>query len=179
VKPLHIGQQKINFRRWIQLKYAHLMRTPGGPDIVARGFAIGIIVEFVTLPTAGLAFLLVFPLVWLTRSSLAAALIGYVIGKVLYLPLSPISYYLGSVALPGEWRWWLVDRIESDLSFLPRFFQLALESNLFLLFGGLLVGLVLGAISFLLLRYFLRIQLRRRKVKRQLKKTKADLANEL
>ncbi len=55
--------------------------------MVAMGFSIGIFVEMFTLPTGGLAFLLIFPLVYLLRASVASALLGFMFGKVIYLPL--------------------------------------------------------------------------------------------
>lgn len=73
--------------RWFRYKYLQLTRAKGGPALVAMGFSIGIFVEMFTLPTGGLAFLLIFPLVYLLRASVASALLGFMFGKVIYLPL--------------------------------------------------------------------------------------------
>ncbi len=72
--------------RRAKYEYYKLIRMKGAPSIIARGFSVGIFIEFITLPTFGLAFILLYPLNILFRSSFAASLIGFVIGKML-LPL--------------------------------------------------------------------------------------------
>lgn len=42
--------------RKLKLEYYKLIRMKGAPSFVARGFSVGIFVEFITLPTFGLAF---------------------------------------------------------------------------------------------------------------------------
>ncbi|RNB87815.1 DUF2062 domain-containing protein [Brevibacillus fluminis] len=89
--------------RKFKFEYYKLMRMKGAASIVARGFALGIAIEFITLPTIGLVFLLLYPLNVLFRGSFSAALIGFVIGK-LVLPIFMIpnmklgSYILGQSA---------------------------------------------------------------------------------
>ncbi|WP_325049978.1 DUF2062 domain-containing protein [Cohnella faecalis] len=63
--------------------------------MVAMGFAIGIAVEMFTLPTLGFAFVLIFPLVYLFKGNLPAALVGFVVGKVIYLPMAILNTMVG------------------------------------------------------------------------------------
>jgi uncharacterized protein (DUF2062 family) len=72
--------------RKLKYEYYKLVRMKGAPSFVARGFSVGIFIEFITLPTLGLAFLLLFPMTRLFRCSFPASLIGFVIGK-LVLPI--------------------------------------------------------------------------------------------
>ncbi|CEH29786.1 hypothetical protein AM501_24605 [Aneurinibacillus migulanus] len=67
--------------RKVKYQYVKLLRSKGAPSIVARSFALGIFIEFITLPTLGSAFLLLYPLNLLIRGSFAASLIGFVMGK--------------------------------------------------------------------------------------------------
>lgn len=103
--------------RKFKFEYYKLMRMKGAASIIARGFALGIAIEFITLPTIGLAFLLLYPLNVLFRGSFSAGLIGFVIGK-LVLPIFMIpNMKLGSAILgqsmsdnvdhggAGFWAW--------------------------------------------------------------------------
>ncbi|GAA4703247.1 DUF2062 domain-containing protein [Brevibacillus fulvus] len=72
--------------RKLKYEYYKLIRMKGAPSFVARGFSVGIFIEFITLPTFGLAFLLLYPMNLLFRSSFSSSLIGFVIGK-LVLPV--------------------------------------------------------------------------------------------
>lgn len=91
--------------RKFKFEYYKLMRMQGAASIVARGFAVGIAIEFITLPTIGLAFLLLYPTNVLFRSSFSASLIGFVIGKLvlpvfMYPNLKLGSMLLGQSAAP-------------------------------------------------------------------------------
>lgn len=72
--------------RKLKYEYYKLIRMKGAPSIIARGFAVGIFIEFILLPTFLVAFLLLFPLTRLLRCSFPASLIGFVIGKII-LPI--------------------------------------------------------------------------------------------
>ncbi|HZG15891.1 MAG TPA: DUF2062 domain-containing protein, partial [Candidatus Bathyarchaeia archaeon] len=48
--------------RKAKYEYYKLIRMKGAPSFIARGFSVGMFVEFITLPTFGLAFLLLYPL---------------------------------------------------------------------------------------------------------------------
>lgn len=85
--------------RRLKYEYLKLIRMKGAPSIIARGFSVGIFVEFITLPTFGLAFILLYPLNLLFRSSVSASLIGFVIGKIT-LPLFMLANFnIGNVLI--------------------------------------------------------------------------------
>ncbi|KQL43840.1 hypothetical protein AN963_20420 [Brevibacillus choshinensis] len=81
--------------RKLKYEYYKLIRMKGAPSFVARGFSIGIFVEFITLPTFGLAFLLLFPLLKFFRASIPAGLIAFVIGKLVLPVFMVINYKIG------------------------------------------------------------------------------------
>ena len=53
--------------RKLKYQYVKLLRTKGAPSIIARSFSLGIFIEFITLPTLGIAFLFLYPLNRLLR----------------------------------------------------------------------------------------------------------------
>ncbi|MCR8633385.1 MULTISPECIES: DUF2062 domain-containing protein [Paenibacillus] len=155
-----------NIKRWFKYKYLLLTRAKGGPGIVAMGFSIGLSVEMFTLPTAGLAFFLIFPLVYLFRASMAAALIGFVFGKIIYLPLTYVHIKVGGMVLPrGTGR--------HLLNFLPDWMDVFIKSNLKLFVGGLIDGLLLGLLFYFPIKWGLEYYHEKRKEKR--KNRKAEL----
>lgn len=151
--------------RWSKYKYYKLLRTPGASNVVAGGFAIGMAIEFITLPTGGLAFLLIFPLVWLARVSLSSALIGFVVGKFFYLPLSPVSFYFGKSLIPAD--------IQSFLTWfpfyvwLPKWVQHVIATEVYMLSGGLIVGIGMGFFSFFIVRKVLEMSQKRNITKKK------------
>ncbi|MFT9847309.1 DUF2062 domain-containing protein [Aneurinibacillus sp. REN35] len=72
--------------RKMKYQYVKLLRAQGAPSIVARSFSLGIFIEFITLPTLGSAFLLLYPLNALIRGNFPASIIGFIMGKFV-LPL--------------------------------------------------------------------------------------------
>ncbi|MEK8126969.1 DUF2062 domain-containing protein [Paenibacillus filicis] len=149
--------------RWFKYKYLQLIRAKGGPAMVAMGFSIGLFVEMFTLPTAGLAFFLIFPLVYLLRGSVAAALIGFVFGKIIYIPFSFLHRIIGDLVLPhrvhGNW-----------LHVLPHWLETFIKFNLKLFVGGVIDGLILGLIVFFPIKWTLEWFHQKRKDKRQKRK---------
>lgn len=149
--------------RWFKLKFLQLQREKNGASIVARGFAIGLAIEMFTLPTFGLAFLLIFPLVYIMRASLVGALIGFVLGKVIYMPMLFINKAVGRWALSSDVRHYI-------LSHLPSYLATPLRFSLELIIGGMIVGAVLGIISYFLVLVMLKFAANKRKEKRRLRK---------
>ncbi len=149
--------------RWFRYKYLQLTRAKGGPALVAMGFSIGIFVEMFTLPTGGLAFLLIFPLVYLLRASVASALLGFMFGKVIYLPLMFFHRQMGALVLPhgihGAW-------IERLPEWLDRFLKFYLK----LFVGGVINGLILAIIAYFPIRWTLQWVDQNRKEKRRKRK---------
>ena len=127
--------RKLGWKRFLKLKYLLLLRSPGGAKMVAKGFAIGLAVEFITLLTMGAAFLLIFPLIRLFKGSLPSAMIGFVFGKLI-LPLClPVGAFLGHELF----------RIQTKIV-LPYIGNLG--GYLSSLLGMLTFGVVVGAISY-------------------------------
>jgi uncharacterized protein (DUF2062 family) len=130
---------------------------------VAKGFAIGLFVEMFTLPTAGLAFFLIFPLVYLFRASTAGALIGFVFGKVIYIPMSFLNQKMGDMLLPKHFKHALLTHAPEWLTYFIKF-------NMKLFVGGVVVGLILGVISYFLVKWLLVLYEEKRKERRKRRK---------
>lgn len=160
-----------NIGRWFKYQYVLLTRAKGGPAMVALGFSIGLAIEMFTLPTAGLAFFLIFPLVYALRASMAAALIGFVFGKVIYIPMSFINKQVGALVLPSDIKLHLQQM-------LPEWLDTFIGFNLKLFVGGVIDGAVLGLLVFYPIKWTLvwydgQRKERRRKRKEQLLSSEA------
>lgn len=159
-----------NVGRWFKYKYLQLTRAKGGPAIVALGFSVGLFIEMFTLPTAGLAFFLIFPLVYVFRASMAAALIGFVFGKVIYIPMSFLNRQVGGWVLPRGIKGHL-------LSVLPDWLDTFIKFNLKLFIGGVIDGAVLGLIVFYPIKWLLEWYDGKRKEKRRRRKEQVLLSS--
>jgi uncharacterized protein len=163
-KQLRFDWKKI--RRWTKYKYLLLLRAKGGPSIVAKGFSIGLAIEMFTFPTGGLAFFLIFPLIYLLRGSLAGALIGFVFGKIIYIPFAFLNKRVGAFVVPKGFKRYLIHH-------LPNWLSEIIRGSLDLIFGGMIVGAVLGIIVYFPILFLLKYHTHRRKEKR--KRRKAQL----
>ncbi|KRF21475.1 hypothetical protein ASG93_08870 [Paenibacillus sp. Soil787] len=157
-------------KRWFRYKYLLLLRAKGGPSKVARGFSIGLFVEMFTLPTAGFAFALIFPLVYLLRANLPGALIGFVFGKVIYIPFSILNKQVGDWLVPKHFKIYLIHH-------LPHMLSNIIRSGLDLIVGGMVVGLVLGIIAYFPIMLLLKYHANRRKEKRRIRKDQLAPSN--
>ena len=151
-----------SIKRWLKLKYTELLRAPGGPSFVALGFSIGMAVEMFTLPTYGLAFFLIFPLIYWLRASFAGALIGFVVGKIIFIPVAFVNNMVGGWVLPH--------RVRINFHFLPHWLNHALLMNLKLIVGGIIDGILLGIIFYFPVKYALKYFANKRREKRKLKR---------
>lgn len=149
--------------RWFKLKYILLTRAKGGPTKVAKGFCIGIAVEMFTLPTGGLAFFLIFPLSWFLHGSVAAALVGFVLGKVIYIPIAFVSKMIGQVVIPQSF-----DEFLNQV--LPQWLFEIVGSGIDLIVGGMISGTILAILLYYPVLFLLRWQLEVRKKRRILRK---------
>ncbi|MBD0380147.1 DUF2062 domain-containing protein [Paenibacillus sedimenti] len=157
-------------KRWFKYKYLLLLRAKGGPSKVARGFSIGLTIEMFTLPTAGFAFVLIFPLVYLLRANLPAALIGFVFGKVIYIPFSILNKQVGNWLVPKYFKIYLITHLPDMLSHI-------IKSGLDLIVGGMAVGTVLGIIAYFPIMMLLKSHTNRRKEKRRVRKAQLAPSN--
>lgn len=146
--------------RWFKYKYLLLTRAKGGAAKAAMGFSIGLAVEMFTLPTFGLAFFLIFPLVYALGGSLAAALIGFVFGKIIYIPVAFVNAKVGSLVVP--------DRLNEWISFMPPWIEKALYMNAKLIAGGMIDGIILGVLAYYPVKYALELFRRRRAERKRL-----------
>lgn len=85
--------------RKIKYNYIKLIRSKGAPHIIARSYAVGVFIEFITLPTLGLAFLLMFPIIRWIKGNFAVALIGFTLNKAIVPIFWVLDYKLGSFIL--------------------------------------------------------------------------------
>jgi uncharacterized protein (DUF2062 family) len=153
--------------RWFKLKYNLLLRAKGGPAIVAKGFSIGLFIEMFTLPTFGLAAVLILPLVYFMRASLPGALVGFVFGKIIYLPIAFLNKRIG--------HWVLPKHVGHRIHFYPQWLSDIVKDGLYLIVGGIIMGAILGLVAYFPVKWVLEVYASRRKEKR--KKRKAFLAS--
>ncbi|TVY11289.1 DUF2062 domain-containing protein [Paenibacillus cremeus] len=90
--------------------WKELLSDPAGPHVVALSYAIGVLALLLTLPTLGLAVLLMIATIRWTKLSMTAALIGYFFTKLIAFPLAPLEIMIGRVLLhedfnPMNHRW--------------------------------------------------------------------------
>lgn len=159
-------QRLEQLRRWLKYKYMMLIRAKGGASIVAMGFAIGLAIEMFTLPTLGIAFILIFPLCYLLRGNLPAALIGFVVGKVIYIPMMYPNSKVGG--------WILPDHLSFHLPVVPEWFNHLLLTNLKLIVGGMVDGAILGMICYYPIKYSLNTFKAKRKEKRKVSRERLE-----
>lgn len=152
--------------RWLKFKYMLLIRAKGGASMVAMGFAIGLAIEMFTLPTLGFAFLLIFPLVYLLRGNLPAALVGFVLGKLIYIPMMIPNTIVGGWVLPNH--------ISFHLSFVPQWVNDLLLTNLKLIVGGMIDGVLLGVLFYFPIRYSINAFKEKRRVRRRQRRARME-----
>lgn len=152
--------------RWLKFKFLLLMRADGGASMIAMGFAIGIAIEMFTLPTLGSAFILIFPLVYLLKANLPAALIGFVIGKLIYIPMMYPNSKIGALVLPNH--------LAFNIAFLSDWMNKLLLANLKLIVGGMINGVILGILCYYPIKISVNAFKSRRKEKRKKNRARLD-----
>jgi len=157
-----------SIKRWIKYKYSQLMRAPGGASFVALGFAIGIAVEMFTLPTYGLAFFLIFPLIYWLNASLAGALLGFVVGKIIYIPVAFVNSMVGGWVLPSQ--------LKIHVPFAPGWIDHILLVNLKLIVGGIIDGILLGVLFYFPVRWAIQLVADKRREKRKERRSTFEAA---
>ena len=163
-------QQKTNsfqtrvqaLKRWVRYKMLQLFRAKGGPAMVAKGFSIGIFIEMFTLPTLGLAALLILPLVYLFRASLPGALIGFLFGKIIYLPMAFLNQKVGKMIVPDGF----LAGTHFSSPWVETVFSL-IRSTLDLIVGGMIVGALLGVLFYFPIKRLLELAQAKRTEKRK------------
>ncbi|BFH39456.1 hypothetical protein J6TS7_44010 [Paenibacillus dendritiformis] len=139
----------------MKCQFLKLIRTRGAAAQVARGFCIGLALEMFTLPAAGPAFFLIFPLAYLMRGRLAAALIGFAFGKLIYIPIAVVNERVGHWILPLHWS--------VHAAALPDWLNRLLTININLIVGGMIDGVLLALLLYIPMKQILLVmQVRRR-----------------
>lgn len=149
----------LRFGRYFRHKYVMLLRAKGGASKVAKGFSIGLAIEMFTLPTFGLAALLILPAVYAMRASLAGALLGFVFGKVIYIPMAFLNKFVGKLIVPSGFAGYL--------HFLPDWLEKVLKGAIDLIVGGIVNGTALGILVYFPLKWLLESVAARRRAKRK------------
>ncbi|CAM3837708.1 DUF2062 domain-containing protein [Cohnella lubricantis] len=152
--------------RWLKFQYVKLLRAKGGASVVAMGFAIGLFVEMFNLPTYGTSFILIFPLNYILRGSLAASLVGFIFGKIIYIPMAFVNNQMAKWVLPQDFA--------VNISFLPNYINHFLLMNLKLIVGGVIDGAILALLCYFPIRYSINVFKRNRREKRRLQRARAD-----
>lgn len=153
--------------RWLKYQYVKLLRAKGGASVVAMGFAIGLFVEMFNLPTYGTSFVLIFPLNYVMRGSFAASLVGFIFGKVIYLPMAFANNQMA--------KWVLPKHFAVNISFLPNYINHFLLMNLKLIVGGIIDGAILGLLVYFPIRYSINVFKRKRREKRRLMRARFEV----
>lgn len=167
---MHLRERYASIKRWLKYKYIQLLRAKGGPSKVAMGFSIGLAIEMFTLPTFGLAALLIIPAVYAFRGSLPAALIGFLFGKIIYLPMAFLNRIVGSWIVPSNF---LEGVHFHHVRWLNHVIHL-LDQALDLIVGGMIVGALLGVIAYFPIRKLLEMYMQRRMEKRHQRKHRRE-----
>lgn len=167
--------------RALKLNFLKLLRAPGGAHKVSTGFAIGFGLELIVISTASLIYLVFYPIVRLSGGSLPAAIVGNVIGKLTFLPilLMPLAKQIGSWILPAH----SMGQGPVHESALMELFRGNWSALSELLLGGLdilagmsVFGVILGFISYFVVKFFYIRALRRRHERRLEKRRLAAMS---
>ncbi|CAH1211841.1 DUF2062 domain-containing protein [Paenibacillus sp. JJ-223] len=164
--------------RALKLNFVKLLRAPGGAHKVSIGFALGFGLELIVISTASLIYLAFYPIVRLSGGSLPAAIVGNVIGKLTFLPilLMPLAKQIGSWILPahGMGQGALHENAFMEL-FRGNWFALKelLLGGLDILAGMSVFGVLLGFVSYFVVKILYVRALRRRHERRLEKRRQA------
>ncbi|WP_440119031.1 DUF2062 domain-containing protein [Paenibacillus sp. QZ-Y1] len=182
---MNIQKRKTNrfarLTRALKLNFLKLLRAPGGAHKVSTGFAIGFGLELIVISTASLIYLLFYPIVRLSGGSMPAAIVGNVMGKLTFLPiiLMPLAKQIGSWMLPAH----SMGQGPVHESAFMELFRGNWSAVSELLLGGLdilagmsVLGVILGVISYFIVKFFYVRALKRRYERRLEKRRQAAMS---
>jgi uncharacterized protein len=161
----------VNLYRKLKLQYLKLLRSKGAPSIVARSFSLGIFIEFITLPTLGTAFLLLYPLNLLLRGNFAASLIGFIIGKFMLPVFFVINMSVGNKLIGSQ----LQHHVNEHMNHfsLPDLWLLIKHKGTAFFVGSAANGLIVSLLCYAIVFYGLHLYRKKKESRRlslQLKK---------
>jgi len=146
--------ERRNWRAIGKYYYYKLVRQAGTPEYLARGTALGLFVGF--LVPIGFQLLIVLPLAILFKASkVLAGSCTFVTNWVTVIVIYPIQCLVGSYLLFQPLNYASVKRdfaelvkIDGMVDFLKALFNLGLDVAIPFLVGGLVFGLVFGALGY-------------------------------
>lgn len=159
----------LNLQRTIRYYFLKFIRLRGNPRSLALGTAIGIFIgisptiPFHTVGIIGVTILL--------RSSTIAGLLAgiAVCNPLTMVPQYYLCWYTGNFIFPGRLSWERINDLlitvttESFMDAMKVLGSLSFDAVLVMLTGGLIIGIPAAVIGyFLSLRFFIRIQEKRR-----------------
>ena len=169
-------------RMWriLKFQYYKLLRSPEGAKKVSLGFAIGFGLEMLVIYTASLVYVIFYPIVRLAKGSFPAAVIGNIIGKI--SKISPSIFISACVCARKMIYPFHVQKIHhepftiSDLfsSHIFTILKSLLQSEVYVLIGMTILGVVFGLISYFVVHYLyeknrkLRLKKRKKRVREPL-----------
>lgn len=87
----------MKFQRWLRLKTLKIMRLRGNPDLIAKGIALGVSVDF--LPTFGLGALFAYLFATIGKVNRIAAVVTSLAFKWLIIPFYAANIMVGRFIL--------------------------------------------------------------------------------
>jgi len=170
--PFRTGWNKA--RGW----FIHLLHLDDTAHRIALGVGLGMFVALT--PTVGLQMLLILLLAVIFRANKAAGIpMAWVTNPITIVPMYSLNYYVGWLVVGGptleDFQQRLTDLMRLDqgwLHWVQGWWRLAIDMAGPLWVGSIIVGLVLGATSYAVLLYLVRLYRRhhrRRLALRQLK----------
>ena len=156
-------------RRAVRLKYLKLLRLNDNPHSISLGFALGIAAG--SLPVMGLQTIVGLPFVLLARCNVLSMAIGvWWTNPLTFIPIYYSEYLLGSIL--GNYDRVSFDSFAAQLSKIRDFEGLKNLGEAILLpmcIGSLVYAIVLGPLSYWLLKRVLDARIARKKLKIKLK----------
>lgn len=142
------------WRRTIRYIVLQMARMPSSPYALAIGFASGAFVSF--SPFLGLHFLLAAAIAWVLRGNMIASALGTIVGNPLSFPfIWAGDYILGFWILHGK-------RLSFEQAKIPRSLTDATDIFYPILVGGVPLGLAVGALTFALVYFSVRVYRKRK-----------------
>ncbi|MFV9510019.1 DUF2062 domain-containing protein [Tepidibacillus sp. LV47] len=156
--------KKGSIYRKLKLQYLKLLRMKSAPSIIARGYAIGTFLEFLTLPTLGIAFFLLYPFSKIFRASFASAMIGYIVGKFIMLFFLYWNYFVGNIITKRM----VNEQVSVGVS---HFFTIdgIKENGIAFFIGSTVNGIIVAFVSYFFIYYLLIYYRWRKNQKRKMK----------
>ncbi|WP_134686430.1 DUF2062 domain-containing protein [Brevibacillus migulae] len=154
--------------RKAKYEYYKLIRMKGAPSFIARGFSVGMFVEFITLPTFGLAFLLLYPLNLLFRSSFSASLIAFVIGKMILPVFMFLNLKLGNKIIGDPFQQPLQHHMKHNNESWASWLAWMKQNGIAYFTGSAVMGLIVAIGSYFLVYAALQLYRKKRSRRRRL-----------